>query len=289
MKSAKEWLSISDMMAGLMMIFLFISVLYMDQIKKDSEKQMKKVKDSVEKAKEITIKYKDDRERIFEKLNREFEKDLKKWNAEIEKASLTIRFLSPDIMFQPMRSSLKNRFKVILNNFCPRYFKILFKFKGSIEEIRIEGHTSKEWKGVSEKEAYFKNMKLSQDRARAVLRHCLTIQATEKQINDWAKEKLTANGLSSSRSRIPASSVKDREKNRRVEFRVQINESRVLDEIIKEVENFFLQQSQFEPKKDNGSTNSADIFPLSKPGLSPKAPAKQQTAGKSKTAPDTAY
>ncbi len=38
MKSTKEWISIADMMTGLMIIFLFISVLYMSQIKKEYKK-----------------------------------------------------------------------------------------------------------------------------------------------------------------------------------------------------------------------------------------------------------
>ena len=35
MKANREWLSISDMMSGLMMVFLFIAVVFMQQVHKD--------------------------------------------------------------------------------------------------------------------------------------------------------------------------------------------------------------------------------------------------------------
>ena len=54
MKSAKEWISISDMMTGLMMVFLFLSILYMNQIQKESEKRIKDTKKSAEKINKPT-------------------------------------------------------------------------------------------------------------------------------------------------------------------------------------------------------------------------------------------
>lgn len=226
MKSTKEWISISDMMTGLMIVFLFISVLYMSQIQKKHEQVQK-----------ITKEYINYKEEIYKKLIKEFEQDLKKWKAEIIKKSLVIRFLSPNVMFDPMKSVIKPEFKKILSNFCPRYFKVLYNFKEFIEEIRIEGHTSKEWIGVSYKEAYFKNMELSQNRTRSVLQYCTTIKKLKKRINNWATRKLTANGLSSSRPICKDDTLKCRSKNRRVEFRIQINESNILDDIVKELKN----------------------------------------------------
>ena len=231
MKSTKEWLSISDMMTGLMMIFLFIAILYMNQLEK-------KVKEVDKVAQEYAV----DIKTIREALEKEFQEDLKRWNAEIGKNSLVIRFLSPDVMFNPMESIIKPKFKNILNNFCPRYFKLLHNnFKSSIEEIRIDGHTSKEWQGLPIKQAYFRNMELSQDRTRAVLHYCVTVGGDKKDIGDWAIKKLTANGLSSSRPHPKClhDTVKCRKLNRRVEFRVQLSESSILHEIIKQLKNVF--------------------------------------------------
>ena len=249
MKSAKEWVSISDMMTGLMMVFLFLSILYMNQIQRESEERIKDTKKSAEKINKLTQEYMNYKVLILNKLKEEFKKDLRKWNAEIIEDSLIIRFLSPDVMFDAGKSTIKREFKHILNDFCPRYFKILYEFKKGIEEIRIEGYTSDEWEGLSKKEAYFQNMELSQDRTRSVLHYCVTIKNVEKNINDWVIKQLTANGLSSSRPICKENNtVKCRTKNRRVEFRIQINESSVLYKVIKEVENIF-RQSIFPMKK----------------------------------------
>ena len=248
MKSTKEWISISDMMTGLMMVFLFISILYMYQIQKESEKriekQVKETKNSVKQINELTDKYVVHKKTIYKKLKEEFQKDLKKWNAEIIESSLIIRFLSPDVMFDPMKSIIKPKFQNILYNFCPRYFRVLYGFRKGIEEIRVEGHTSKEWQGVSDKEAYFQNMELSQDRTRSVLYYCATIKSIEKNVNEWAIKKLTANGLSSSRPICKEHTVKSRSCNRRVEFRIQINESNILYDIIEEIKKIFFNQTK---------------------------------------------
>jgi uncharacterized protein YoxC len=37
MQANREWISISDMMAGLMMVFLFIAVLFMSEVKKEQK------------------------------------------------------------------------------------------------------------------------------------------------------------------------------------------------------------------------------------------------------------
>ena len=222
MKSTKEWISISDMMTGLMMVFLFISILYMNQI----QEKNKKIKELIAQH----ISYKD---LILEKLKTTFQEDLKKWQATIIEKTLTIRFSSPDVMFSAGSSVIKKDFKKILNDFCPRYFNILYNLKTGIEEIRIDGHTSNEWEGVKGKEAYFQNMRLSQERTRAVLRYCATIKGIDKNINKWVINKLTANGLSSSRPVCQEDTVRCRSLNRRVEFRVQINESNILSKVIK--------------------------------------------------------
>lgn len=221
MKSSNEWISISDMMTGLMMVFLFISVLYISQIKKIANEHYK------------------DKDLIHEALDKEFGKDLNRWNAELDEKDLVIRFLSPQIMFSPKKSIIKKKYKSILSDFCPRYFRVLKEFDAKIKEIRIEGHTSKEWHGASQREGYLKNMELSQDRTRSVLRFCTnkkTFSSFGLKDKKWIKDKLTANGLSSSRPLCKKrDTVRCRSKNRRVDFRVQVDESRILKKISREI------------------------------------------------------
>ena len=182
-----------------------------------------------DKIKEIAVAYNNLQTKLYDDLKLEFDKDIIKWNAEIDKQTLSVKFNAPEVLFNTGSSILKKDFKKILDDFFPRYIKILTKkeYNNDIVEIRIEGHTSSEWKlNVSKDEAYFYNMNLSQDRTRKVLEYVLN----NKELNskEWAKTKLTANGLSSSKP-ILKNGIEDKEKSRRVEFRVRTNaESRMV-------------------------------------------------------------
>jgi outer membrane protein OmpA-like peptidoglycan-associated protein len=211
-EEGEHWLPVSDMMSGLMVIFLFIAITYMMQVSEDRNQLI-----------EIAVTYEKTKSAIYEQLQIEFKDDLKKWNAEIDKQSLAFRFQEPDVLFSVGDAEIKDKFKVILNNFFPRYIKILKQYQPDIEEIRIEGHTSSEWSKNIEfnEKTYFLNMALSQNRTRATLEYCLMLPdiSTERA---WIKQILTANGLSSSKP-ILVNGVEDIVRSRRVEFKIKTN------------------------------------------------------------------
>lgn len=218
----EHWISISDMMSGLMMVFLFISIAYMVNVVKERDK-----------IKEIAITYNRLQNDLYNDLYKEFERDLDKWNALIDRQTLSVRFEAPDVLFARGSYQLQDKFKSILNDFFPRYLTILLndKYKNDIEEIRIEGHTSSEWQvDVSPDIAYFLNMQLSQDRTRSVLEYVMNLPQASNQ-NEWLKTYLTANGLSSSKL-IMTNENEDKEKSRRVEFRVKTNSEKRIVKII---------------------------------------------------------
>lgn len=214
------WVSISDLMSVLMIIFLFISVSYMLKISKE-KKQIEK----------IAVTYENLQQDLFQDISKEFENNLKDWNATIDEKTLSIRFENPEILFEAGSSKLKDNFKTILDSFFPRFMKILTdpKYKNDIEEIRIEGHTSSEWIGEpSVQQAYFNNMELSQNRTREVLEYVVSREPSD--ILDWTQSHLTANGLSSSKLILNSDGSENKEKSRRVEFRVKTNaEKRIVN------------------------------------------------------------
>lgn len=111
---------------------------------------------------------------IDENLKQEFtDEEKKEWQLQIIPDENLIRFNAPDVMFSQSTFELNDRFKIIINSFFPRYIKVLSKFGSLISEIRIEGHTSSEWKDTSPKIAYIKNMVLSQERTISVLNESL--------------------------------------------------------------------------------------------------------------------
>ena len=206
-------MSISDMMSGLMLIFLFIAISFM--VKVESEKQ---------KMQDVALEYRDIKANLNEALYGEFEDDLKSWNASITKDNRVV-FSSPEVLFDVSSSELKEEFKIVLDDFFSRYIKILTskEYKEEIYELRVEGHTSKSWKNAhSADEIYLKNMKLSQDRAYRVLSYCHGLEDEVIQKNKtWLEKHLRANGMA-------FSEIKSEDEARRVEFRVQMkSEDRV--------------------------------------------------------------
>ena len=205
-----EWLSVSDMMAGLMVVFLFIAIVFIRPV---TEQNLE--------IKEIARTWQENETEIYEALLEEFSEDLPHWNAEIEKNTLLIRFKAPEVLFERGRTTIRPQFSAILNNFFPRYVGVLQPFRASIDEVRIEGHTSSVWnQGTSADEAYFRNMELSQARTRAVLQKVLNLPDIAEE-RSWLQPLLTANGLSSSRLVLNTDGIENRELSRRVEFRIR--------------------------------------------------------------------
>jgi outer membrane protein OmpA-like peptidoglycan-associated protein len=225
-ESDDQWVSISDMMSGLMVIFLFIAISYMIHISNEKER-----------IEEVAVVYNRLRTDLYEELNDEFRQDFARWNAEIHEQDLSIRFRGIEVLFAQGRDDVRPEFKSILNDFFPRYIEILRKpkFLEDISEIRIEGHTSSEWiTGLGAEAAYIRNMELSQSRTRKVLEHVL-LQSEIGQDDDtkaWVRQYLTANGLSSSKLIMHESGTEDIEASRRVEFRVRTNAEKRIVEII---------------------------------------------------------
>ena len=221
-----HWLSVSDLMAGLMMIFLFIAISYMRHV----QEQREKIELERDQIKQVAVAWNDTVDAIYAALKSEFSADLPRWNAELDRETLTFRFKEPDVLFDRNRSDIKPEFQQILDDFFPRYLATLDYFQTSIDEIRIEGHTSSEWNTTnSTTGAYFENMRLSQERTRSVLEYCYLLPASRQY--SWLKSVLAAVGLSSSRL-IMAKGKEDRERSRRVEFKVKTNVEMRMVEII---------------------------------------------------------
>lgn len=222
------WLSISDLMSGLMIVFLFIAVAFMSRVA-DENIQMKKQKDTIEK---VVQTYEDTKGSIYNDLYEEFKDDIDEWSMRIDRDG-PISFIEPEVLFDSGKDELKPQFIDILNSFFPRYIGLVFnKYKDNVAEIRIEGHTSSEWTGGNtELDSYFANMELSQDRTRNVLMHLINLEETQ-QYKDWLISKITANGMSYSQMIFDEQGNEDKEKSRRVEFRIVTNSDEIINEII---------------------------------------------------------
>lgn len=208
-QDSEHWMSVSDLMSGLMIVFLFVAIAMMHSVRVERDR-----------IKEIAMAYRDTQVSLYRDLQQEFGADLKGWSAEIDQQTLEVRFLDPDMLFESGRADIRRDFRAVLDEFIPRYFSVILKYRDKIEEVRIEGHTSSDWaSGVSVDDAYFNNMALAQSRTREVLKYAYGLAASEAE-QDWVRRKIAAVGYSSSRPVLLPGGAEDIRRSRRVSFRV---------------------------------------------------------------------
>ena len=89
LKEENQWMSISDLMSVLMMIFLFISIVYIRSVNLEKNK-----------ITSIARTYETTQVEITNDLKKEFTKNLQIWNAVFDSLALSIRFENPEILFK---------------------------------------------------------------------------------------------------------------------------------------------------------------------------------------------
>jgi len=229
------WISFSDIMTALMVVFMFIAISYIMEINAEQNERNK-----------IIEEFRDVKAELYDELRDAFSDDFDRWGIELDK-DLSIKFTNPEVLFASGRSDLTPRFKTILDEFFPRYLKIIMKpnFTEKISEVRIEGHTDTiaiGWFGDS----YISNTVLSQLRSTEVLRYLRGTEAyrsldneSEKRLQFW----LTSNGLSYGRTlddNKELTSVSglpiNNKYSRRVEFRIITTSEKVVEEFLRSLQ-----------------------------------------------------
>ena len=100
-----SWTSLSDIMTGLMIIFLFIAISYMVEVRKRD----KKIED-------VLNIYTQTKEDLYNEIKTKLGKDFDQWNVEFDK-DLSIKFTNPDILFGSGSAEINPYFSKIINNF----------------------------------------------------------------------------------------------------------------------------------------------------------------------------
>jgi len=226
------WMSVSDLMTGLMVIFLFIAIAYIKRVQQNQT---------------VLSDYVETKNKLHEKLVKEFEGDTLKWQMAIGK-DLSMKFNNPTVLFAQGSSELTPQFKEILDEFLPRYFNILLNdsLKKNIQEIRIEGHTDPVPYPTLDADPYIANVILSQQRSLSVLRYFRSMPAFEK-YSDEEQQLLefwfTSNGLSYGKAldgdgnyTIVSGKDIDYQMSRRVEFRIVTSGDEILENFVKKIQ-----------------------------------------------------
>lgn len=231
-----SWISFSDIMTGLMVIFMFIAIAYILEVqKKQAERD------------ELFEEFKATKEELYQELDSIFRDNFAKWQVELDK-DLSIKFTNPEVLFASGKTEIRPYFQEILSSFLPKYFDILLqdKYRDKISEIRIEGHTDAVPAPNYDRDPYIGNIILSQLRSAQVLKYFREMDyyknltsEEEQNLQFW----LTANGLSFGRTldenkELTLISGKPANNNysRRVEFRIVTTSDKLVDKVLHELE-----------------------------------------------------
>ena len=213
------WLSISDLMASVLIIFILLFV-----YKTINSVQAERVKEKI--IRNIT----DTKENIIDKLKYELSRE--NIQVDIDDITGTIK-IDEQILFEVDQYSLKEEGKEYLKRVMPIYFKIFLdneNFQNRLEQIIIEGHSD-------DTGSYIYNMDLSQKRAIEVLKYIYITMSifSEKDIRILEKY-ITANGKSKANLIFKSNGEVDRFKSRRVEIKFKLKDEEALNEIRKTLE-----------------------------------------------------
>ena len=217
-KGQSSWISLSDVMAGLMLVFLLLVVIMQYS---------------------TLIRYENTKREIYEALNHKFLDEQENGKVVISQ-DLVVRFQETEALFEQDQAILLPRFKKVLDDFIPKYIQILQDetVKNHIKEVRIEGHTGTPTPLHSD---YIALVALSQNRARTILHYLISSKSfLDLPLGDKKnlRFKLMANGFGNGRMvDEDGKYIKDSDRNpstdtRRVEFRIMTDAEKRLEEAL---------------------------------------------------------
>lgn len=219
-----HWIPLSDLMTGLMMMFMLIAIVFMLRVEQTTTLVVQELEQT--------------KKELLQALQTEFAKNLKQWDAEIL-GDMTIRFKSPAAMFETGKSELTSKAKNDLTEFFPKYMKVITsdKFYSAIKEIRIEGHTSSDHSGDCSAPCthklqyqnlpldirkYLCNIDLSQDRANTTNEFIYGIEEA-KQYHPQMMGKIRLVDIGSAEPVLLADGSEDKDRSKRLEFKIVTN------------------------------------------------------------------
>ena len=230
------WLSYSDMMAALLLVFILIISFTLMQ----SKVQYESKQTELEEQKKIITK----QEKLLNDQQKELDRiagirsDLvKALRSEFSDSSLNVKIdektgaitFDAGVLFDVSDSELKEDGKEFINRFLPKYCSVLLSddYREYVSEIIIEGHTDTNG-------SYIYNLELSQQRAFSVAKYCLTesngIISSDQE--DMLRTVLTANGKSYSDPIYQENGKVDMAASRRVDIKFRLQDEEMIDEMM---------------------------------------------------------
>lgn len=134
--------------------------------------------------------------------------------------------LESAVFFETASYEIKLEGQIMLNQFLPVYLSVLLdpKYSDYMGEIIIEGHTDSSG-------TYLRNLELSQNRALAVAKYCLSCAYLTPMQQQQFQDIMTATGRSSSDPIYDVYGNEDKDASRRVEFKFSLRDADMVAEM----------------------------------------------------------
>lgn len=235
------WMSYSDLMAGLVLVFILLLVFFITLAKQDLEQKQQELLDQrqlldrqtqqLETVDRDVARVLGIREQILLRVKTRFEAAGK--NVSFDDNTGAIR-LGSNILFREGSSRLSRKGRETLEHVIPLYYEALLgdeQLRDHVDQIVFEGHTNTNYSGDDDPDrAYLYNLRLSQRRAYEAMEYVID---SDIGASYEAKELLAANGYSSSRIiyEDEARTQEDKERSRRIEIRFRLKDERSLNQL----------------------------------------------------------
>lgn len=159
---------------------------------------------------------------IYEMLVELYKDEIKSKQIEIKK-DLTINLTDKRLYFDVSKHLLSKTQEIFLEKFSKKLLPFLHKYQNVVSALEVNGHTSSEWGNRSFEDGYIKNEELSMKRAFSTLK--LLFNTQDKKTKLWLSKVFKGSGYSYSK-KVTLNNVENKEKSRRVSFKIILNETK---------------------------------------------------------------
>lgn len=222
------WLSYSDMMAALLMIFILIlscTLLEMRATYEAKQAELVEKEQIIDQQQKQIDQIVGIRGELIDALSEEFSGSSLSVKVDAQTGAITF---DSNLLFAYNKDNLQEEGKAFLAEFLPKYFSILLDkdFSPYVAEIIIEGHTDNDGD-------YLYNLQLSQNRAFAVASYCLDARnhLLDPEQLEQLRVLLTANGRSYSALIHTSDGSVNKEASRRVEIKFRLKDEEMINQI----------------------------------------------------------
>lgn len=217
------WVTMTDLMLGLVIVFMLLFVFAIMGYKEQSEEITQQTQQITKLKKKIKTLSKREQIRYVKKFSQRLKEELEKQGLPLNIDANTAQVKISNVELFDLNSyELSEGGKEYLNKFFPEYINTLLQnenVRNNLQHIVVEGHTDSHsfYGAKTEEEQFLKNMNLSIMRARSVADYLFTTDYDKRYTKDLTK-LIIIEGKSFTEPVLNAENKEDYDASRRVEL-----------------------------------------------------------------------